>query len=82
MFGFFFALHLGTLLFLFFCFCFFFVQFCVNLKRTLSFLFVSFVLIALCLFRLFVRLVLSAFFLFCLYVTSVLSAVFSVRLLH
>ena len=66
MFGFFFALHLGTL--------FFFVQFCVSLKRTLSFRLVSFVLIALCLFRLFVRLVLSTFFLFCLYVTLVLSA--------
>ena len=67
MFGFFFALHLGTLFF-------FFVQFCVSLKRTLSFRLVSFVLIALCLFRLFVRLVLSTFFLFCLYVTLVLSA--------
>ena len=69
MLGFFFALHLGTLFFLFF-----FVQFCVSLKRTLSFRFVSFVLIALCLFRLFVRLVLSTFFLFCSYVTLVLSA--------
>ena len=62
----------------FFCFtsrhAFFFVQFCVSLKRTLSFRLVSFVLIALCLFCLFVRLVLSTFFLFCLYVTLVLSA--------